>query len=65
MLTYSIDHGEDLRWSEMFGRMEDNKMALNIEDYSLGQNSLEQVFLFFTKYQAETLDPALRNRTGN
>lgn len=35
----------------MFGIMEDNKEALDIQDYSLGQTSLEQVFLFFTKYQ--------------
>lgn len=35
----------------MFGLMEDNKVELDIEDYSLGQTSLEQVFLFFTKYQ--------------
>lgn len=41
----------DLKWSAMFGLMESNKTRLNIEDYALGQTSLEQVFLFFTKYQ--------------
>jgi ATP-binding cassette, subfamily A (ABC1), member 3 len=35
----------------MFGLMEDAKARLSINDYSLGQTSLEQVFLFFTKYQ--------------
>ena len=41
----------DLKWSAMFGLMESYKEKLNIEDYSLGQTTLEQVFLFFTKYQ--------------
>lgn len=35
----------------MFGLMEDAKKRLNIEDYSLGQTSLEQIFLLFTKFQ--------------
>lgn len=56
MLTYHIPQS-NLRWSEMFGLMEDNKGKLSIEDYSLGQTSLEQVFLFFTKYQRITDDP--------
>jgi hypothetical protein len=30
----------------MFGMMERAKLQLNIEDYSLGQTSLEQVSLF-------------------
>lgn len=33
----------------MFGLMEVQKEILGIDDYSLGQTSLEQVFLFFTK----------------
>ncbi|XP_058465468.1 phospholipid-transporting ATPase ABCA3-like [Malaya genurostris] len=41
----------DLRWSGMFGLMESNRERLQIEDYALGQTSLEQVFLYFTKYQ--------------
>ncbi|XP_062542045.1 phospholipid-transporting ATPase ABCA3-like [Armigeres subalbatus] len=41
----------DLKWSTMFGMMESNKEQLGIEDYALGQTSLEQVFLFFTKNQ--------------
>lgn len=50
MLAYHIPQ-TSLKWSQMFGIMEDNKEALDIQDYSLGQTSLEQVFLFFTKYQ--------------
>ncbi|XP_058837017.1 phospholipid-transporting ATPase ABCA3-like [Topomyia yanbarensis] len=41
----------NLKWSQMFGLMESHKDRLGIEDYALGQTSLEQVFLFFTKYQ--------------
>lgn len=37
----------------MFGLMQRGKGPLNIEDYSLSQTSLEQVFLSFTKYQKE------------
>ncbi|XP_058124968.1 phospholipid-transporting ATPase ABCA3-like [Anopheles ziemanni] len=44
----------DLKWSQMFGLMEGSKRSLEIEDYALGQTSLEQVFLFFTKYQRVT-----------
>ncbi|KAK4876911.1 hypothetical protein RN001_009417 [Aquatica leii] len=44
-----------LPWSKMFGVMERGKKMLNIEDYSLGQSSLEQVFLTFTKHQREEI----------
>lgn len=49
MLVYHIPQ-TTLKWSQMIGIMEDNKEALKIQDYSLGQPSLEQVFLSFTKY---------------
>lgn len=38
----------------MFGRMEAAKQELYIEDYSISQTSLEQVFLTLTKFQRET-----------
>ncbi|XP_055535486.1 phospholipid-transporting ATPase ABCA3-like [Wyeomyia smithii] len=43
-----------LRWSTMFGLMQSAREQLEIEDYALGQTSLEQVFLYFTKYQRES-----------
>lgn len=52
LMTYYIASTE-IRWSEMFGIMERGKRALDIEDYSLGQCSLEQVFLLFTKNQRQ------------
>ncbi|XP_052859969.1 phospholipid-transporting ATPase ABCA3-like [Anopheles cruzii] len=54
-MTYHITQSE-LKWSTMFGLMEEAKKTLDIEDYALGQTSLEQVFLFFTKYQRVTDD---------
>uniref|UniRef100_A0A182MJU0 ABC transporter domain-containing protein n=1 Tax=Anopheles culicifacies TaxID=139723 RepID=A0A182MJU0_9DIPT len=49
-LTFHIARTNQ-RWSAMFGLMETSKNRLGIEDYALGQTTLEQVFLFFTKYQ--------------
>ncbi|XP_052859763.1 phospholipid-transporting ATPase ABCA3-like [Anopheles cruzii] len=49
-LTFHIARTNQ-RWSAMFGLMESAKDRLGIEDYALGQTTLEQVFLFFTKYQ--------------
>ncbi|XP_017768274.1 PREDICTED: ATP-binding cassette sub-family A member 3 [Nicrophorus vespilloides] len=50
LITFYIPSTK-LPWSEMFGIMESAKIELNIEDYSIGQTSLEQVFLQFTKMQ--------------
>ncbi|XP_053689795.1 phospholipid-transporting ATPase ABCA3-like [Sabethes cyaneus] len=40
-----------LKWSSMFGLMEQAKRQYNIEDYALGQTSLEQVFLALVAFQ--------------
>lgn len=48
ILTYHIPV-MDLKWSETFGLMAQMKNVMNIDDYSLTQTSLEQVFLFFSK----------------
>lgn len=43
LLNYHITN-KSIPWSQMFGILETAKRAnLNIEDYSLGQSSLEQV----------------------
>ncbi|XP_074034978.1 phospholipid-transporting ATPase ABCA3 isoform X2 [Leptinotarsa decemlineata] len=53
LLTYYITD-KSTPWSKMFGILEKGKRSdLNIEDYSLGQSSLEQVFLTFTRNQNE------------
>ncbi|CAH2236791.1 jg8550 [Pararge aegeria aegeria] len=38
-------------WSKMFGIMERAKRDLAVEDYSILQTTLEQIFLQFTKYK--------------
>ncbi|CAG9761787.1 unnamed protein product [Ceutorhynchus assimilis] len=55
LLTFYITD-KSMPWSRMFGILEEAKKRqdLNIEDYSLGQSSLEQVFLTFTKLQYQT-----------
>lgn len=44
LLTYEIT-GTSMTWSEMFGIMEEAKKRLQIEDYSIGQSTLEQVLV--------------------
>ncbi|XP_066151375.1 phospholipid-transporting ATPase ABCA3-like isoform X1 [Euwallacea fornicatus] len=54
LLTYYITD-KSVPWSKMFGILERAKKGeLSIEDYSLGQSSLEQVFLTFTKHQHQS-----------
>lgn len=54
LLNYYITD-QSVPWSKMFGILEEAKQRdLNIEDYSLGQCSLEQVFLTFTKHATTT-----------
>lgn len=56
ILTYHIPD-PDLKWSEVFGLMAQMKNVFDIDDYSLTQTTLEQVFLFFSKsgsYQHQT-----------
>lgn len=50
LITYYLpDLG--MPWSRMFGVMEYAKRELHVEDYSITQTTLEQIFLRFTKYQ--------------
>lgn len=52
LLTYFIPD-TTLAWSKMFGIMERGKREIdNLEDYSLGQSSLEQVTHFDTKLES-------------
>ena len=51
LLNFTIGKQNNLL-SRMFGTIERNKMKLGIEDYSISQTSLEQLFLFISgKYQ--------------
>ncbi|KAF9424045.1 hypothetical protein HW555_000754 [Spodoptera exigua] len=52
LLTYYLPD-RSMAWSRMFGVMERAKRDLEIEDYSISQTTLEQIFLQFTKYQRQ------------
>ncbi|XP_044267018.1 phospholipid-transporting ATPase ABCA1-like [Tribolium madens] len=52
LVTYKLV-SDRMSLSQMFGLIEGSKRQLSIEDYSLGQCSLEQVFLSFAKNQKE------------
>ncbi|OWR47004.1 ATP-binding cassette sub-family A member 7 [Danaus plexippus plexippus] len=52
LLTYYLPD-RSVPWSKMFGIMEQAKRELDVEDYSIMQTTLEQIFLQFTKYQNE------------
>lgn len=54
-MTYYLPDTK-VTWSSIFGAMEKAKVDLDIEDYSIGQTSLEQVFLQFIKEQKEDDD---------
>lgn len=47
------DGAPTLRWSQMFGIMEEARRRFSVEDYALSQTSLEQVFLSFARQQAD------------
>ncbi|XP_064556074.1 phospholipid-transporting ATPase ABCA3 isoform X2 [Drosophila montana] len=52
MLTYYIPL-QGIKWSEIFGLIERNRDDLNVEDYSITQTTLEEIFLEFAQLQAE------------
>lgn len=55
ILTYNVP-AETIKWSTVFGIMENAKKTALIDDYSISQNSLEQVILMFVKDQKDLRD---------
>ncbi|XP_065652510.1 phospholipid-transporting ATPase ABCA3 isoform X2 [Hydra vulgaris] len=49
-LHYQIKN-KNISWANVFGLMENAKVRFNIEDYSVSQTTLEQIFLNFTRSQ--------------
>lgn len=45
LFTYFVPPSNETKWSKMFGLLESAKGSLQIEDYSIQQTSLEQVFI--------------------
>lgn len=54
LLTYYLPD-RSVAWSNMFGTMERCRENYDVEDYTIAQTTLEQIFLQFTKYQREGL----------
>ena len=50
LVHYQINDAE-LSWAKVFGIMERSKADLDIEDYSVSQTTLEQVFISFARKQ--------------
>ncbi|XP_078319655.1 phospholipid-transporting ATPase ABCA1-like isoform X1 [Crassostrea virginica] len=57
MLQYQLK--SRVRLSYIFGQLEKAKTRLNIEDYSVSQTTLDQVFINFAKDQTDLLDDEL------
>eukprot|EP01097_Dermamoeba_algensis_P004568 TRINITY_DN2963_c0_g3_i1.p1 TRINITY_DN2963_c0_g3~~TRINITY_DN2963_c0_g3_i1.p1 ORF type:complete len:380 (-),score=107.24 TRINITY_DN2963_c0_g3_i1:172-1311(-) len=55
MVKFSIPQSA-ARLSDLFGRLEEAKENLNMEEYSVSQTTLEEVFLNFAKKQEESAD---------
>lgn len=53
LTTYYVPPQNDLKWSRMFGLMEVAKKTLYVEDYSISQTSLEEIFLSFAENKRE------------
>ena len=52
MVHYHINN-PSLSWAQIFGCLEKAKVPFDLEDYSVSQTSLEQVFLNFARGQRE------------
>ena len=52
-LHYQLREDSQKGWARVFAAMEKAKEQYNIDDYSVSQTTLEQVFLNFAKYQRE------------
>ncbi len=44
--------------SKIFGLVENNRINLNIKDYSIGQTTLDQIFVDFAKLQDDEVNPS-------
>uniref|UniRef100_A0A8D0GV65 ABC transporter domain-containing protein n=1 Tax=Sphenodon punctatus TaxID=8508 RepID=A0A8D0GV65_SPHPU len=55
MVHYHLTN-KNLSWAQVFGALEKAKEKYRVEDYSVSQISLEQVFMSFTRFQHYTED---------
>ena len=62
MIQYQLD--SKIKLSTIFGQMEAVKDSLNIEDYSVSQTTLDQVFIHFASKQTDMLDDEMADEKG-
>ena len=53
LVMYQIRSTENQSWAHVFGSMERARETYHIEDYSVSQTTLEQVFINFARAQIE------------
>ena len=53
LIHYHIARTPGLRWARLFGAVELSRSQYDIEDYSLSQTTLEQIFIRFAKAPRE------------
>ncbi|KAH9528515.1 phospholipid-transporting ATPase ABCA3 [Dermatophagoides farinae] len=53
LLFYHIPPESDVTWASLFRAMEEAKSNLQLEDYQVGDTTLEQIFLSFAKKQPQ------------
>ena len=53
LLQYHIGRTEGLTWARLFGAVEKNRSKYDIEDYSVSQTTLEQIFISFARMQRQ------------
>ena len=46
-------NGQDKKLSALFGLLETNRQELRVQEYSIAQTSLEQIFNYFASQQEE------------
>ncbi|XP_061181755.1 phospholipid-transporting ATPase ABCA1-like [Saccostrea echinata] len=61
MLQYQLK--SRIKLSSIFGQLEKAKSRLNIEDYSVSQTTLDQVFINFAKDQTDLLDDEIPDQS--
>lgn len=62
MLEYQL-HNEKTSLSFVFGELERNRGLLKIEEYSVSQTTLDQVFINFAKQQTDGIETSEPEQT--
>eukprot|EP00051_Salpingoeca_urceolata_P027249 m.480607 g.480607 ORF g.480607 m.480607 type:complete len:1709 (+) comp21902_c0_seq1:465-5591(+) len=52
-VSYNVPIGQGVTWSSLFGTLEKAKQQFNLDDYSVAQTTLEQIFVGFARHQVE------------